>query len=116
MNETFIVAVVGLVSSMATWWATRKKKKVEVQASELENVEKSLKYYREYVDDLGNKLKEATAELYNTSHLHREAIDELNTARLEIKNLEQRLEVLAKQNRELIAELRKYKQLNGKRE
>ncbi|WP_413512078.1 hypothetical protein [Myroides odoratus] len=116
MNETLIITGVGLVSSLATWWATRKKKKAEVQASELENVEKSLKYYREYVDDLGSKLKEATNALYQTSHLYREAIDELNTARLEIRNLEQRLELLATQNRELIAELRKYKQLNGKRE
>ncbi|MDM1033819.1 hypothetical protein HX017_15465 [Myroides marinus] len=116
MNETLIAAIVGLVSSLATWWATRKKNNTEVQASELENVEKSLKYYREYVEDLGSKLKEATNELYKTSNLHREAIDELNTARQEIKNLEERLELLAKQNKELIAELRKYKQLNGKRE
>lgn len=116
MNETLIAAAVGFVSSLATWWAARKKNNAEVQASELENVEKSLKFYREIVEDLGSKLREATNELYKTSNLHREAIDELNTARLEIKDLEDRLESLAKQNKELITELRKYKQLNGKRE
>lgn len=116
MNETIIVAVVGLFSSLATWWAARRKTRAEVQMSELDNVEKSLKYYRDIVDDLGNKLREATSELYKTSNLHREAIDELTAAKKEIINLEQRLEQLALQNKELINELRKYKQLNGKSE
>ncbi|KUF45536.1 hypothetical protein HX017_11580 [Myroides marinus] len=116
MNETIIVAVVGLVSSLATWWAARRKTRAEVQMSELDNVEKSLKYYRDIVDDLGNKLREATSELYKTSNLHREAIDELTAAKKVIINLEQRLEQLALQNKELINELRKYKQLNGKSE
>ncbi|MDR0195614.1 MAG: hypothetical protein LBI73_10870 [Myroides sp.] len=116
MNETIIVAVVGLVSSLATWWAARRKTRAEVQMSELDNVEKSLKYYRDIVDDLGNKLREATSELYKTSNLHREAIDELTAAKKVIINLEQRLEQLALQNKELINELRKYKQLNGRSE
>lgn len=116
MNETIIVAVVGLVSSLATWWAARRKTRAEVQMSELDNVEKSLKYYRDIVDDLGNKLREATSELYKTSNLHREAIDELTAAKKVIINLEERLEQLALQNKELINELRKYKQLNGKSE
>lgn len=116
MNETLIATVVGLVSSLATWWAARRKSKAEVQSSELDNVEKSLKYYRDIVDDLGIKLKEATNELYKTSNLHREAIDELTAAKKVIINLEQKLEKLALQNKELIDELRKYKQLNGKRE
>lgn len=116
MNETIIVTVVGLVSSLATWWAARRKTKAEVQMSELDNVEKSLKYYRDIVDDLGNKLREATNELYKTSNLHREAIDELTAAKKVIIKLEQKLEQLALQNKELINELRKYKQLNGKSE
>lgn len=116
MNETIVVTMVGLVSSLATWWAARRKSKAEVQSSELDNVEKSLKYYRNIVDDLGVKLREATSELHKTSNLHREAIDELIAAKQVIIGLEQRLEKLALQNKELIDELRKYKQLNGKRE
>ncbi len=120
--ETLVATVVGMVTSVATWYAARRKNRADVQANELENVEKAVRFYREMVEDLGTKLKEATNEIHKTSNLHREAIDELTSARQEIKNLEARLEGLAIQNKELITqnkelidELRKYKQLNGKR-
>lgn len=120
--ETLVATIVGLVTSVATWYAARRKNRADVQANELDNVAQAVRFYREMVEDLGTKLKTATDEIHKTSNLHREAIDELSSARQEIKSLESKLEGLAiqnkeliTQNRELIDELRKYKQLNGKR-
>lgn len=112
--ETLVATVVGIVTSIATWYAARRKNNADIQSNELENVEKAVRFYREMVEDLASKLKAATNELSKTSNLHREAIDELSSARMEITKLEERLEDLFNQNRELISELRKYKQLNGK--
>lgn len=75
-----------LISSFATWFFSR-------QSSELDNVDKSLKIYREMVDDLGGQLKYA--------------IEQLNEAKRVIKELEATIE-------KLTDELTKYKQLNGK--
>lgn len=112
--ETLVATIVGLVTSVATWYAARRKNRADVQANELENVEKAISVYREMVEDLGTKLKTATNEIHRTSNLHREAIDELSEARKEIQKLELRLEQLATRNENLLKELRKYKQLNGK--
>ena len=60
---------------------------------EIENSGKVLKYYREMIEDLGNKLKTA--------------ILELDEAKALIKELEEKVELLTD-------ELKKYKQLNRK--
>lgn len=62
---------------------------------EIENAGKVLKYYREMIEDLGNKLKTA--------------ILELDEAKALIKELEDKIELLTD-------ELKKYKQLNRKKE
>lgn len=67
---------------------------MELQTSELDNVDKAVKIYREMIEDLGAK--------------YANAIDELKKANLRIKDLEASVE-------ELLTELKKYKQLNGKR-
>jgi len=66
---------------------------MELQTSELDNVDKAVKIYREMIEDLGTK--------------YANAIDELKKANQRIKDLEASVE-------ELLTELKKYKQLNGK--
>lgn len=82
-----------IIAGFAGWFFQRKKQEVEVHGSEIENADRVLKYYREMVDDLGIRLKEA--------------IVRLNEAETIIKNLEATVEALTD-------ELKKYKQLNGK--
>lgn len=86
--------ITGIIAGFAGWFFQRKKQQAEVQASEIENADRALKYYREMVDDLGIRLKEA--------------IQRLNEAETIIKNLEETVEGLTD-------ELKKYKQLNGKK-
>ena len=66
---------------------------MELQTSELDNVDKAVKIYREMIEDLGAK--------------YANAIKELKRANQRIKDLEGSVE-------ELLTELKKYKQLNGK--
>ncbi|WP_434800614.1 cell wall anchor protein [Candidatus Ornithobacterium hominis] len=75
-----------LIGGFVGWFFTR-------QSSELDNVDKAVRIYREMVDNLGNKLSMAIAEL--------------DAAKETIKELEQKVEALT-------IELTKYKQLNGK--
>ena len=93
MNEVVITAFVSVVTSLVTWFAARRKNLADVRNSELDNVDKAVKIYREMIEDLGTK--------------YANAIDELKKANQRIKDLEASVE-------ELLTELKKYKQLNGK--
>lgn len=85
--EQYITEAIGaLLGGFVGWFFTR-------QSSELDNVDKAVRIYREMVDNLGNKLSMAIAEL--------------DAAKETIKELEQKVEALT-------IELTKYKQLNGK--
>lgn len=128
MNDVYLTAIMSILTGVGSWYAARRKNTAETQANELDNVEKAVRYYREMVEDLGTRLKDATNELHKVTQLHREAIDELSEARKqltesreelkqvreELTALEERFGQLAKENRALIEELKKYKQLNGK--
>lgn len=121
MNEVLLTSIFSLVTGVGAWYAARRKNLAETQASELDVVEKSVKYYREMVDDLGKRLKTATDELVHATEKHRLAINELTEAKnelksvkSELKSLEKRFEDLANENRDLVTELKKYKQLSGK--
>ncbi|MCT4181641.1 hypothetical protein HZP54_16980 [Elizabethkingia anophelis] len=108
MNEVVITAVVGIVTSVGTWFAARRKNLADVQTSELDNVEKAVKIYREQLEDIGTRWKEATEETRNMNELYKQALKDL-------AELEKRFNTLADENRALIDELKKYKQLNGKK-
>lgn len=100
MNEVILTALIGIITNLGTWYAARRKNTAEVQANELDNVNKAVKYYREMLDDFAQRYKKA--------------IEELEAAKAELVQLEERFTKLAIENRALIEELKKYKQLNGK--
>lgn len=102
MKDIIITALSsGLLSCVLTWAAARRKTLAEAQSNELENVNKAVGYYREMLDDMAARYKDA--------------IHELQEVKVQISNLEERIIKLAAENRALIEELKKYKQLNGKR-
>lgn len=86
-------AISALVGGVAGWLFSRRKQQQEVFTSELDNVDKAVRIYREMIEDLGVQLKQA--------------ITELNEAKRTIRDLEATIEALT-------TELTKYKQLNGK--
>lgn len=93
LKEILIPTLTALVGAGITWFFGRPKEKAELQTSELDNVDKAVKIYREMIENLSNEL--------------RRAITELNEAKTTIRELESTIEGLT-------TELMKYKQLNGK--
>lgn len=92
--KDFILPIIGTIASaLVGWWFGRTKEQMEVQTSELDNVDKAVKIYREMIEDLSNK--------------YAKAISDLEAANLRIRELEESVD-------NLVAELKKYKQLNGK--
>lgn len=102
MNDVIFTALLGGLTSFISWIAARRKNLAEVQANELNNVNKAVGYYREMLDDMAVRYKSA--------------IEELQDVKEHISKLEERIKKLADENRALIEELKKYKQLNGKRD
>lgn len=92
-KEIFIPVITSFIGALVGWWFGRPKEKMDLQTSELDNVDKAVKIYREMIEDLGEQL--------------RKAISELNEAKTTIRELENTIEGLT-------TELTKYKQLNGK--
>lgn len=107
MNIEYLTVAVGVITSIVTWFAARRKNLADVQGSELENVEKAVKFYREQLEDIAKRWREATDEANTMNGLYKQALKDL-------AQLEDRFNKLADENRALIEELKKYKQLNGK--
>lgn len=91
--ENLGVIVAGLATGFGGWFYGRKKADAEAEASQIENAEKLLSFYKNMVDDLGQRLENS--------------ILRFNAAENTIKQLEDRIN-------DLTEELKKYKQLNGK--
>lgn len=108
MNVEYLTVAVGVITSIVTWFAARRKNLADVQGSELENVEKAVKFYREQLEDIAKRWRDATDEANTINGLYKQALKDL--AQLEV-----RFNLLADENRALIEELKKYKQLNGKK-
>ena len=121
MNEGILTAGLTILTGVGTWFAARRKNLADVQSSELENVEKAVKFYREQLEDIATRWKNATDEANQLNTLYKTAIAEIGkledqVAKMERINSEMQKtnSELIEQNRALITELQKYKQLNGK--
>ncbi|NJB83623.1 hypothetical protein [Wenyingzhuangia aestuarii] len=91
MLETFLYPVIAsFLTALTTWGFAKGKTKQQIRALQIENDEKSAKYYQGLVDDLAKRLEKAIEEIGFLDKERKELIDI---------------------NRQLIDELRKYKQL-----
>ena len=121
MDEGILTAGLTILTGVGTWFAARRKNLADVQSSELENVEKAVKFYREQLEDIATRWRNATDEANKLNTLYKTAIAEIGkledqVAKMERINREMQRtnSELIEQNRALITELQKYKQLNGK--
>ena len=71
-EEVLIPGATGLFGSLITWLFGRKKEKIEVQSSEITNVQEAIKIWREMatdlkaeVADLKEKVETLTTEIHN---------------------------------------------------
>lgn len=115
MNEVLLTAIVGVLTSLGTWFAARRKNLADTQTSELDNVEKAVKFYREQFEDIATKLQNQVAETDKVIQLHKEQAEETRKLNVQNKILIEENKALIEENKALIEELKKYKQLNGKK-
>jgi len=100
VSDVLLNILLAFGTGAATWFFARRKNLAEARASEIDNAQSALKYYRDMLDDITSKYKECVIELDNVRKIMRE--------------LEDKIDVLAGENRQLLEELKKFKQLNGK--
>lgn len=119
--EVALTALVGIITSVVSWFAARRKNLADVQSNELDNVEKAVKFYREQLEDIASRWKAATDEANTMNMLYKTAITDINRLEIQVAKMERintdlqsTINELVEQNKALIQELQKYKQLNGK--
>lgn len=93
MEQFLYPTLTAIVAALITWFSSKRKTLDEDRAAELDNAVNAVKYYRELLDDMANRLASATATIKEMEVQHKE---------------------LMKVNQGLIDELQKFKQLNGK--
>ncbi len=94
-DQLVIPALLTFFTALITWLFARKKNSQELQSMKLDNEIKSAKYYQDLLDDMSKRLDKAISELMLSEERHRK---------------------LMEINRELVDQLQKFKQLNGKSE
>jgi uncharacterized coiled-coil DUF342 family protein len=107
MNEYILTAIYGIATTLAGWFVGRR-------ATELANTEKSVKIYRDIIEDLSSKYKAAIHDVDDLSAKYKAAIYQLEEAKEQLKRSDSQLQLMMEENRHLIEELQKFKQLNGK--
>ena len=61
-REHFGTLIATLITGFGGWFFGRKKAAAEVEASQIENAEKLLEFYKNLADDLGKRLENAIKE------------------------------------------------------
>ena len=82
--ENIIIAV---STAGITWFASRKKQQADIQASELDNVEKAISIWRELAQDLGKKVEDLSLRCEALSNEINELRRENKTLKSELKKL-----------------------------
>jgi hypothetical protein len=93
MEQFIYPTLTGFFAALITWFFSKRKTLAEDRASELDNAVNAVKYYRELFDDIAIRLTAATETIKMMEIQHRE---------------------LMLVNQQLVDELQKFKQLNGK--
>lgn len=98
MNEILITGGVGIltsiISSWCTWYFTRKKYNTEVDGNIIENLEKSLQFYKTLVDDNKARLEKVLED-------DKSMREEMDGIIKENKTLKNSLAALTQENKEL---------------
>ncbi len=93
MEQFIYPTLTGFFATLITWFFSKRKTLAEDRAAELDNAVNAVKYYRELLDDIAIRLTAATETIKTMEIQHRE---------------------LMIVNQQLVDELQKFKQLNGK--
>lgn len=100
IEQILVPIVVPVVTAVLAWFFARKKNSRDLKSMELDNEIKSAKYYQGLLDDMSKRLDNA--------------IDQLMVSEDRNQKLTQRIREVLAVNIQLVEELQKFKQLNGK--
>lgn len=121
LTGEIITAVLSILTGLGGYFAGRRQNLADTQTTELENTQSAVKFYREGLEDIASRWRMAVQDATEMNAKFQELnikFQELNIKyKASIDNLnvfETKLKKMAEVNKELIEELRKYKQLNGK--
>lgn len=95
MEQFIYPTLTAFFASFITWFFSMRKSLAQDRAAELDNAVNAVKYYRDLLDDITARLTAATETIKKMEIQHRE------------------LMVI---NQQLVDELQKFKQLNGKQQ
>jgi hypothetical protein len=93
MEQFLYPTLTAFFASFITWFFSMRKSLAQDRAAELDNAVSAVKYYRDLLDDITGRLTAATETIKKMEAQHRE---------------------LMLINQQLVDELQKFKQLNGK--
>jgi hypothetical protein len=93
MEQLVYPTLTAFFAALITWFFSRRKTLAEDRAAELDNAVTAVKYYRDLLDDMATRLTAAYETIKTMEIQHRE---------------------LMLVNQQLVDELQKFKQLNGK--
>lgn len=93
MEQVVYPTLTAFFAALITYLFSKRKNLAEDRAAELDNAVTAVKYYRDLLDDMANRLTAATETIKTMEIQHRE---------------------LMGINQHLVEELQKFKQLNGK--
>jgi peptidoglycan hydrolase CwlO-like protein len=100
MKEILLIIVPSLVTSLVTWFLSRRKYRAESQASELDNVQKALGIYRETINDLKEELEELRQKIAIV-------VSENEALGKQMEELRKELACTRAENKRLLSELKK---------
>jgi peptidoglycan hydrolase CwlO-like protein len=63
LPDWFTNILTATIASLATYFSTRKKEKVDLQGGELSNTEAAIKIWRELAQDMSDKVKELSDKI-----------------------------------------------------
>ncbi|WP_158729839.1 MULTISPECIES: hypothetical protein [unclassified Flavobacterium] len=93
MEQFVYPTLTAFFATLITWLFSKRKSLAQDRAAELDNAVNAVKYYRDLLDDIAIRLTAATETIKTMETQHRE---------------------LMLINQQLVDELQKFKQLNGK--
>lgn len=100
MKDILLIIIPSLVTSMVTWFFSRRKYRAESQASELDNVQKALEIYRGTINDLKNELEELRQKITIV-------VAENEALGKQMEELRKELACTRAENKRLLSELKK---------
>lgn len=115
MFDQFIIPVlVTFFTGLVTWFFARKKNSQDLVSMKLDNEIKSAKYYQDLLDDMSKRLDRAINQLMVSEDRNQKLTNQLIQSEDRSQKLEHQIRELIAVNTELVGELQKFKQLNGK--